>query len=107
MEEFCGEVGMIGRIFVSARKGDITAIESFLERGGDVNASDRVSEIILMTPTEERNEQVNYCTMLDHACSTGNIDIAKLLLDRGALIKQNKVSLCFVSIKSLNEPDIV
>lgn len=35
---------MIGKIFASARKGEIAAIEEFLEHGGDVDAYDQVSE---------------------------------------------------------------
>jgi ankyrin repeat protein len=86
---------MIGRIFVSVRKGEIANIEDFLDRGGDVNAYDKVSSCEEKRGVNEYSRfiisQINYCTLLDHACSTGNIEIAKLLLNRGAKIMQNKV----------------
>ena len=43
---------MIGKIFASARKGEIAAIEEFLGHGGDVNAYDQVSE-----PTDKSRTQ--------------------------------------------------
>jgi ankyrin repeat protein len=53
--------------FAAARKGDVAAVKTFLDKGTDVNAKTRYG-----------------ATALSYACDKGHIELAKLLIERGA-----------------------
>lgn len=53
--------------FAAARKGDAAAVKAFLDAGVDVNAKTRYG-----------------ATALSYACDKGNIEVVRLLIERGA-----------------------
>lgn len=53
--------------FAAARKGDAAAVKAFLDKGVDVNAKTRYG-----------------ATALSYACDKGHVEVAKLLIERGA-----------------------
>jgi ankyrin repeat protein len=53
--------------FAAARKGDAAAVKAFLDKGVDVNAKTRYG-----------------ATALSYSCDKGHVDVAKLLIERGA-----------------------
>ncbi|MEW6125848.1 MAG: ankyrin repeat domain-containing protein [Acidobacteriota bacterium] len=53
--------------FAAARRGDIAAVKTFLDKGTDVNTKTRYG-----------------ATALFYACDRGNLELIKLLLERGA-----------------------
>mmetsp|Transcript_932 Transcript_932/g.1405 ORF Transcript_932/g.1405 Transcript_932/m.1405 type:complete len:336 (-) Transcript_932:180-1187(-) len=59
------------KIFEDVRKGNVHSVEKFLESGGDINIIDKYSG----------------ATLLHIACSTGQLEIVKFLLRKGAFIE--------------------
>lgn len=57
--------------FAAARKGDVAAVKAFLDKGTDVNTKTRYG-----------------ATALSYACDKGHIELAKLLIERGANVDQ-------------------
>jgi len=53
--------------FAAARKGDVAAVKTLLDKGVNVNAKTRYG-----------------ATALSYACDRGNVEVIKLLLERGA-----------------------